>query len=125
MTLKPLYTEGNKPETVIEADITRAEFLGKVSAYLAGPCNPELTDEQKQKVIDKIKWLLENEFRPTYWQSVAVQLNPRVIDGVTQLMPKLLLWAEYRKQPVYKHKEGQSIPHAKNGKIIRSAKGLS
>lgn len=52
MTLQPLYTEGNKPETVTNAEATRAVFLQTVSAYLAQSHAPALNDEQKQKVIE-------------------------------------------------------------------------
>jgi hypothetical protein len=125
MELKALYTEGNKPESVDKAEETRKVFLDAMKTFLAMPTNPVLSAEQKKKITDKVEWLLANEFRPTFWRNLDCQLNLRVIEGVVQMTPKLLVWAEYRKQSVPKVKEGQTIPHAKNGKIIRSAKGLS
>lgn len=126
MDLQPLLTDPTmNEESLQKATAIRDAFLPKMTEILGGPHFPELNQDEKDRITDKVIGLLQAETRPRYWHNLGCQLNPTVKDGVTKLTPTLLLWAGRRKKAVHNHDPKQTIGHAKNGRVVRGTRNLS
>jgi hypothetical protein len=126
MALPELNDPSIKADALEKASAIRDQFLENIMGKVNHPqAFPQLTDEQKQKVLDKITYLLQNEPRPRFWLALVEQLEPNFRNDKEMIRPMVLKWAGVIK--IKKPSEGdgqQTIGNAKNGRVIRSSKGL-
>jgi len=93
---------------------------------LDAPHIPALNEQQKNKVLEKLVWTINNEDRATYYANVlwgAAAMRPGTTEKPTKITNTVLKWAGKISSPKYKEPK-QKIPNAKNGRIIRDPKGL-
>jgi hypothetical protein len=104
----------------------RDEVMQYLPLVLEAPHRPQLTEEQKNKIIEKLVYLANHEYKAAYYRNALIltaSLRPGTVDSPTRLSPMVLKWVGYIKMAPYKEPQ-QKIRNAKNGRIIRNAKGL-
>lgn len=118
-------TIANGEKTCEAARQLRAALPDAVVAVLGGPHCPELTDDEVQRVCDKVAYLLVNETRAQYWLTLRHLVSvPRNADGVAIVTPLMLQWAGRSKPKAYREITPKAR-HAKNGRVLRDTKGMS
>lgn len=112
-------------KAVASANIIRNELFTNLPLVLESPHLPQLSQNEKDKVIEKLVWLANNEYRARFYSSMAIvaALRPGTPESPTRLTPLVTKWAGVRKLPQYKEKT-QKIGGAKNGRVLRSGKSL-
>ena len=119
-------TGSNDPEKLPTANTVRKNLFEFLPQILNGPHEPELTQDEKDLVTDKLLWLVENEYRCSYWNSVAMfasTLRPGTANEPTKLSPLILKWAGRFKGVKYREQTAKA-KHAANGRVIRKPGGL-
>jgi hypothetical protein len=116
---------GNTEEIVKAGTILRDRIFQRLPLVLNFPHLPQLTETEKNKIIDKLTWLANHEERASFYlqYETIANLRPGTIEEPTKLTPTIIKWAGKVKTPDYKEPK-QKIGNAKNGRIIRDAKGL-
>lgn len=104
----------------------RDDVMRYLPLVLEAPHHPQLTEEQKTKIIEKLVYLANYEYKAAYYRNALIltaSLRPGTVDSPTRLSPMVLKWVGYIKMATYKEPR-QKMSNAKNGRVIRSAKGL-
>jgi hypothetical protein len=104
----------------------RDRLMKNMPLVLQNPHIPSLLEEQKEKIIDKLVWLANNEYRAQFYQNIVgaiASLDPGIPESPHKLWPTFLKWAGIKKLPKYKEPI-PTIGNAKNGRVIRGTKGL-
>ncbi len=103
----------------------RDNLFKNLPLVLESPHLPQLNEDQKYKVIEKLVWLANNEYRAKFYSSMSIvaALRPGTAESPTRLTPLVTKWAGVRKMPQYKEPT-QKVKGAKNGRVLRSGKSL-
>ena len=114
-----------EPKVVEAANYLRNIIMQIIPDVLNSPHTPELTPEEKQKLLNKLDWLARNEHRAQFFLNLTAMqyLIIGTAENPTRLTNTLLKWAGKTKPPKYKEAY-KKIPDCKNGRIIRNARGL-
>jgi hypothetical protein len=112
-------------KTIVTANEIRDELVANLPLVIESPTVPHLNEEERAKVVEKLVWLVNNEYRARFYYSMAIvaALRPGTPDNPTRLTPLVMKWAGIRKLPEYKEPT-QKIGEAKNGRVLRSGKSL-
>lgn len=117
--------EGSEQD-LATAIAVRDEVMQYLPLVLEAPHRPQLTEEQKFKIIEKLVYLANHEYKAAYYRNsliLTATLRPGTTDNPTRLSLMVLKWAGYIKMAPYKEPR-QKIGNARNGRVIRDAKGL-
>lgn len=122
----PEITDSNVPPNYVQqAKDIQFRFFDCILAQVENPeVTPKLTPEQKETLCAKLLGMLQVEDRASFWVSLKEQIEPHIVKGKPRLRPKVLKWAGFIKVKPPSDEEGQKIGHAKNGRVIRSTRGL-
>lgn len=112
-----------RPETVECAEGIRKLLFQNLPVVLANPHEPQLSESEKQKISDKLKFLADNEYRASFYLinlSVIVNnLSPGTIEKPTVLPHTILKWAGRVGEKV--KREAKKKSQVKKGRVIRSS----
>jgi hypothetical protein len=115
-----------KDDGLVQANEIRDNVFKYLPLILEAPHSPTLNEEQKNKVIEKLVFLANEEYRSGFYLcslTLTASLRPGTGDSPTKLSPLVLKWAGLRKILQYKEPT-QQIKGAKNGRVLRSGKSL-
>lgn len=120
-----LQLDARNPKELAVAEEIRRDILEFLPLVLEAPHFPPLTADEKQTIHLKLAFLRTQETRASYFGNVAgiSYLRPGTVEAPTKLTPQLMRWAGRRGMPKYKEPK-QQIPGAKNGRILKTGKGL-
>jgi len=125
MNLPELVDPSISADSMQAANEVRVVFLETIMGFFNKPHTPELSQQDKDKIQDKIIHLLKTDTRPRFWHNLKVQLTPNTKDGLVVITPTLLKWAGRMKPSSPKNIDPTpKIKHARNGRVIRDPKGL-
>lgn len=119
-----MYNAKLSQESNQRANEIRSQLLPKITEIINGPHSPELTLDEKAKVLIRIQTYLEKDTRVQFWHQLGCQLTPKTKDGIVILTKTMLKWAGRIKPKTNDVVPTQKIKHAKNGRVIRDPKGL-
>ncbi len=106
-------------EECIKSALEIRAILQRVADVFEAPHIPQLSPEEVLKIKNKIEWIINNETRAAFYETliVTVETPKGTTENPTRIGSMLLKWCGRRSR---KYKEPtKKAGHAANGRVIR------